>query len=87
MNNLDEQLDEILAKVSGESFDTAINNPNDYMLVLNAIEFRAKQQLKSLIEERERETMEKFGIKKGVEYKVYGSDKVNVLEAPQKGEL
>lgn len=40
-----QELDKILAKVSSESFDAAINNPNDYMLVLNAIEVRAKQAL------------------------------------------
>ena len=43
------------------------------------------EELEEFIEQRERETMEKFGIKKGVEYKVYGSDKVIVLEALQKG--
>ena len=78
---VDEQIDEILAVFA--NYDDSYE-PGYEEGVLSRIH-RTKQQLLAIIEQRERETMEKFGIKKGVEYKVYSSDKVIVLEALQKG--
>lgn len=43
------ELDEILDKLSGESFDAAINNPDDYMLVVNKAVAEAKTALTALI--------------------------------------
>ena len=78
-DNTQAELEEILAKVSGESFDTAINNPNDYMLVLNAIEVRAKQAILDWHNKQVEEAMAKFHLKKGVKYDVKASDSVIVI--------
>ena len=48
---VNKQLDEIVADLSGESFDAAINNPNDYAQVIIDAEVKAKQAFTSLIKE------------------------------------
>ena len=63
--DLDEQIDEILHKYGAEEGEFT---------------YSIRHELLALIEQRECETMERFGIKKGVEYKVFSGDKVIVLE-------
>ena len=74
--DLDKQIGEILKQVHQYT-----KNSYESEMVLPEMSIRvAKQQLLALIEQREREVMERFGIKKGVEYKVFSGDKVIVLE-------
>ena len=51
MTNYNERLDEVLSRLSSESFDAAFNNPDDYMVVLLRSEAKAKQAHTSLIKE------------------------------------
>ena len=51
MTNYNERLDEVLSRLSSESFDAAFNNPDDYMVVLLRSEAKAKQAITSLIKE------------------------------------
>ena len=50
-SDIDRKIDEILELLSAESFDAAINNPDDYMLVLNSSTEKAKQAILALINE------------------------------------
>ena len=51
MTNYNKRLDEVVRGLSSKAFDTAFNNPEDYMVVLLRSEAEAKQALTSLIKE------------------------------------